>query len=99
MAYALLALYRKGLVTRQRLTRERLGRQAWLYRPCLPLAVHLATLVADLLNGARVAELLIAVRLSLNEKECRCAVRDRNCEMERPWDWISKDPDLHCLGA
>jgi hypothetical protein len=25
------------------------------------------------------------------------AVNDRNCEMERPWDWISIDPDLRCL--
>ena len=25
------------------------------------------------------------------------AVNDRLCEMERPWDWISKDPDLRCL--
>jgi uncharacterized membrane protein YsdA (DUF1294 family) len=24
-------------------------------------------------------------------------VNDRLCEMERPWDWISTDPDLHCL--
>lgn len=24
-------------------------------------------------------------------------VNDRNCEMERPWDWISTDPDLRCL--
>src|SRR5262249_16306431 len=24
-------------------------------------------------------------------------VNDRHCEMERPWDWISKDPDLRCL--
>jgi hypothetical protein len=25
------------------------------------------------------------------------AVNDRNCEMERPWDWISTDPDLRSL--
>ena len=24
-------------------------------------------------------------------------VDDRHCEMERPWDWISRDPDLRCL--
>ena len=24
-------------------------------------------------------------------------VNDRLCEMERPWDWISTDPDLRCL--
>ncbi len=24
-------------------------------------------------------------------------VDDRHCEMERPWDWISQDPDLRCL--
>src|SRR6266700_3014398 len=24
-------------------------------------------------------------------------VNDRHCEMERPWDWISKDPDLKYL--
>jgi hypothetical protein len=24
-------------------------------------------------------------------------VNDRYCEMERPWDWISTDPDLRCL--
>jgi hypothetical protein len=24
-------------------------------------------------------------------------VNDRRCEMERPWDWISKDPDLNYL--
>jgi hypothetical protein len=27
----------------------------------------------------------------------RSAVGDRHCEMERPSDWISKDPDLCCL--
>jgi hypothetical protein len=27
----------------------------------------------------------------------RRAVNDRNCEMERPWDWISTDPDLRSL--
>ena len=25
------------------------------------------------------------------------AVNDRDCEMERPWDWISADPDFSCL--
>jgi hypothetical protein len=24
-------------------------------------------------------------------------VNDRHCDMERPWDWISTDPDLRCL--
>jgi hypothetical protein len=24
-------------------------------------------------------------------------VNDRHCDMERPWDWISTDPDLCCL--
>jgi hypothetical protein len=24
-------------------------------------------------------------------------VNDRACEMERPWDWISQDPDFSCL--
>jgi hypothetical protein len=24
-------------------------------------------------------------------------VSDRHCEMERPWDWIHRDPDLRCL--
>jgi hypothetical protein len=27
----------------------------------------------------------------------RRAVNDRRCEMERPWEWISTDPDLRCL--
>jgi hypothetical protein len=27
----------------------------------------------------------------------RRAVNDRKCEMERPWEWISTDPDLRCL--
>ena len=27
----------------------------------------------------------------------RRTVNDRDCEMERPWDWISIDPDLRCL--
>jgi len=25
------------------------------------------------------------------------AVNDPDCEMERPWDWISTDPDFACL--
>ncbi len=24
-------------------------------------------------------------------------VNERDCEMERPWDWISNDPDFFCL--
>jgi hypothetical protein len=27
----------------------------------------------------------------------RRVVNDRDCEMERPWDWISHDPDFLCL--
>jgi hypothetical protein len=27
----------------------------------------------------------------------RRVVYDRDCEMDRPWDWISHDPDFSCL--
>ncbi len=44
-------------------------------------------------------------RYRQNEKELmdwavvslKRVVDDRHCEMERPWDWISRDPDLRCL--
>jgi hypothetical protein len=61
--------------------------QAAYNAACLYAALHAAC--TDESQQSRIA---MMARRCLDR-----VVNDRFCEMERPWDWISTDPDLRCL--
>ena len=76
------------------------GKTRWLpwqrRTPSWQTAYNTACLYAALAYSSRDQENEMAHRAV---GSLRSAVGDRHCEMERPSDWISKDPDLCCLNS
>ena len=62
--------------------------------PSWQAAYNTACLYAALEGSGRYPKNEMAGRAVISLKR---AVNDRGCEMERPWDWISQDPDFSCL--
>jgi hypothetical protein len=74
------------------------GKTRWLpwqrRTPSWPAAYNAACLYAALACSDKYQQ----NKMTLMALRCLDrVVNDRLCEMERPWDWISTDPDLRCL--
>jgi hypothetical protein len=82
---------------------ENAGKTRWLFwqrrTPSWQAAYNAACLYAAL-GGSDRARGDMGRQDKMVRMAVRClrrAVNDRRCEMERPWEWISTDPDLRCL--